>query len=266
MKVWTLGAVAAVACLLPLACTLKNTETSSGPAAAGDGGALDGGGGADAQAGYDCPAVVQCAVNCASGDTACQNDCVARGTDDGRSKAIAFVTCVGKNSCQDAACIKSSCINELDACVAMTPPSGGTPIPGAAPPGSVPADFVGTWKRTTYTISDAFTFNADGTAIRKTLEVSGFSGCSNSVAFEYAGTVVFTPAKDGFTFYITSATNTSSACGQSSSGPGATGAFDFTIEPIPALGPGKNWFFNVQGCPVTAEVDKRIQCGGEYDL
>ena len=265
MNVWLeRGAVASAAGFLLLACTIKSTETN--PAAAGGDAGITNDAGPNAQAGLDCANVLDCVIHCASGDATCQNACLARGTDDGRAKANAFLGCIGSHDCQDTACIKASCATELAACVALPAPSGGTPIQGSAPPGSVPPEFVGSWKRTSYTLADTFTFNADGTARRATLETSSFSGCSNSVAFEYSGTVVFTPAKDAFTFYITSATNTSSACGQTSSTPGTTGAFDFTLEAIPALGPNKYWFFNVQGCPVTAEVDKRIQCGGEYDL
>ena len=265
MNVWLRrGAAPSAAGFLLLACTIKNTDTS---ASGGDAGiANDAGAGSDALANLDCTNVLECVIRCASGDATCQNACSARGTDDGRAKANAFLGCIGSHDCQDAACIKASCANELVACVALPSPSGGRPIQGDAPPGSVPPEFVGTWKRTSYTLADNFTFNADGTARRATLETSSFSGCSNTVAFEYSGTVVFTPAKDAFTFYVASATNTSSACGQTSSTPGTTGAFDFTLEPIPALGPNKYWFFNVQGCPVTEEVDKRIQCGGEYDL
>lgn len=264
------GAAASMCGLLLFACTIKNTDTNGGTGGTGQGDAGPGtggdGGAAGASKSRNCQAVVQCAIACADADSACRNACLASGTDDGQAKAIALSNCLGANSCADSACVQSKCATELNACLVTPAPTGGQPITGAPPPGSVPSDFVGTWKRTTYTGADDFTFNADGTASRKQIEVSSFAGCSNTVAFEYAGTVVFTPAHDGFTFYITTATNTSSACGQSSSSAGTTGAFDFTIEPIPALGPGKDWFFNVQGCPVTAEVDKRIQCGGEYDL
>jgi hypothetical protein len=223
-------------------------------------------GGAIVQKELACLAVLQCAVDCPETGAACRDACLARGTDDGQAKALALATCLNENNCQDSNCLDANCAPEYDACLTVPPPTGGKPIAGPAPPGSVPAEWVGTWKHTTYTGADNFTFNADGTAQRKQVETSAFSGCSNTVAFEDSGTAVFTAARDGFTFYITKSTQTSSACGQASTAPGTTGAFDFTLEAIPALGPGHYWFFRVQDCPVTAEIDKRIQCGGEYDL
>ncbi len=248
--------------LIPLlaACTIVQNNPGTG----GSGAATPG---PDEAKNLGCVAILQCAVDtCAETDDACQRACLARGTDDGQAKAVALVNCVQANACQDATCLEAKCPNEYKACLTVPPPSGGKPIVGTAPTGSVPPEFVGTWKYTSYTMADDFTFNADGTAIRNILETGSLSGCSSSVGFATSGTVVFSEAKDSFTFYVTSATTTSSSCGQPTSSPGTTGAFDFTLEPIPALGPGKYWFFRVQDCPVTAEADKRVQCGNEYDL
>jgi hypothetical protein len=256
------GIATAVALLFLAACssTSGSSTNNTGP---------DGGTGTATTAAKNltCVALLQCAVNtCGETDDACQRACLARGTDDGQAKAQALVNCLGTNNCQDGDCLQSHCSTEYKACLTAPASSGGKPLEGAAPTGSVPPDFVGTWKYTSGGHADDFTFNADGTASRKQLETSSFSGCSSAVAFEANGTVVFNAAKDGFTFYVTTATNTSNACGQSTSSAGSVGAFDFTLEAIPALGPGKYWFFRVQDCPVTAEADKRIQCGNEYDL
>jgi hypothetical protein len=259
------GIATALALLLAACSSTNNTSAPNGATPSSTNG--DPGAATAVAKNLTCVALLQCAVDtCGERDDACQSACFARGTDDGQAKAQTLVGCLSANNCQDADCLESHCSTEYAACLTVPASSGGKPVEGAAPTGSVPPDFVGTWKYTSGGRADDFTFNADGTASRKQLETSSFSGCSSSVAFEWTGTVVFNAAKDGFTFYVTTATNTSNACGQSTSSAGSVGAFDFTLEAIPALGPGKYWFFRVQDCPVTAEADKRIQCGNEYDL
>jgi hypothetical protein len=255
----------ALGVLMAIAIAGCNTTTSAKPNTTTDGGA-DAAVASDTT-GLTCLAVLQCAAACAESDPTCSDACLARGDAEAQAKANTFAECFTKNNCQDRACLDANCSDSFAACLARPAQPGGAPISGDAPPGSVPPSFVGTWKYTsTYGSADNFTFNADGTARRTQLSVASLSGCTSSTSFEDSGTVVFDPAGTGFKFFITKSTTTASNCGQSTTTPGTTGAFDFEIEPIPALGPNKYWFFWVQGCPVTAEVDKRIQCGHEFDL
>ena len=255
------GGVAAVLMAAAIAgCTTTTSSAPPGTTGAGDAGAAT----SSDTSGLTCLAVLQCAVACA--DQPCADACFARGDADAQTKASAFGDCLTQNNCSDRSCLDANCSDSFNACIARPTQPAGAPITGEAPQGSVPADFVGTWKYTsTFGTSDNFTFNADGTASRKQLSIGSFSGCTTTTAFEDEGTVVFDSA-GGFKFFITKSTTTSSQCGASSSMPGTTGAFDFTTEAIPALGPGKYWFFWVQGCPVTSEADKRVQCGHEFDL
>jgi len=248
----------------PAGCTIANNEASSdGGSAAGAGG----GGPATTVGGLSCLEVLQCAIDCNADDNGCEDVCLANGDAAAQVKAQAFSDCLAANACADETCLEEKCSESFIDCVSGPAHTGGAPIVGEAPPGSIPAEFVGTWKYTSnYGASAAFTFNADGTVFHTDFQSSGVAGCSPTMSIQDEGTAIFDAARTGFTFYITKSTQTTTLCGPSETVAGPTGAFDFTIEPIPALGPGHMWIFHVQNCPVTEEADKRIQCGNEYDL
>jgi hypothetical protein len=208
-----------------------------------------------------CPETLQCTLDC-GGDDACAEACLGHGTREAQARVEALVTCLVQSQCGDGACLENKCRAERDACLAPPAPPVGSPTVHVPAGQAVPPEFVGAWNYSSvHGSADGFTFNANGTAARKQLHFWSFSGCTNAVAIEHEGSVAWSAGKDAFTFYVTKSTVTKSGCSQSTTEPGPSGVFDFTVEPSAAT---KMWIFDVQGCAATSEEDKRSQCGHEY--
>lgn len=135
-----------VACLSALACSPGSSGTSTPPPPP-----------------LSCMQILQCIADCADTATACPDACITKGTPEGKTNINAFGSCVEQAQCTELTCVEDNCKASLDACVTSSAPkSGGTPLGGTAPPGSVPADLVGTWSGARSGITERLVFNADG--------------------------------------------------------------------------------------------------------
>ncbi len=224
----TLGAVAALVsaasfAALLTAVTAGCTATQQVTPAGSDGGA-DGGAAAPARPGLSCVQILQCVGACVDSDTPCPDACVEKGDVEGKANVIAFATCVDKEKCADAACIQAKCATSLNVCVTSSAPKvGGTPLQGAAPPGSVPADLVGTWAGARDGTTERLIFNADGSGTWESAVVSQQSACANSNTTTRKGNIVISDST--ITVYATSIVLTDQRCAPpaaTTNKPGAT--------------------------------------------
>ncbi|MHB8874966.1 MAG: hypothetical protein ACYC8T_14865 [Myxococcaceae bacterium] len=128
--------------------------------------AATGGGVAPPAPNLSCLQILKCIIDCPDIDTACPDACVEKGSVEGKANVISFAQCIETNGCTDATCLQTNCAASLNLCVTSSAPdTGGTPLQGTAPPGSVPADLVGVWSGARDGITQEMTFNADGTGV-----------------------------------------------------------------------------------------------------
>ncbi len=199
------AAFVAVLCAGVVACTLQQpSQTAPGPT--GSSGGVGADGGADAQptasGSLACVAVLQCIVDCPDADKACPDACLARGTPEGQTNAVAFVQCLAAEKCTDEACVLAKCKPSMEACVTSSAPkSTGQPLQGAAPPGDVPAELVGVWSNNDHGDTRRLTLNADGTGIWYRGLASNNSGCVQLNRLTESGNAVVTA--DKITLYAT---------------------------------------------------------------
>ena len=176
--------------------------------------ASDAGAGADAlppPPDLSCLQILQCIVACPDADAACPDACANKGSVEGKSTVLAFAACVDKEKCTDAACAQGKCGATLDECVASsTPKPGGSPLAGSAPPGSVPADLVGTWSGARNGVTERLVFNADGSGSWTTSDVTEYLGCFSFTRNSRSGNVVVTDTK--ITVYATSVVQSVQRC------------------------------------------------------
>lgn len=92
-----------------------STSGDGDASTSGDGDGGDGDGDGDPP-NLSCGAVLVCIDDCAKGDTACLEDCVAIGNPNAQAEAEALLTCVLESACEDDACIEAQCTTELFAC------------------------------------------------------------------------------------------------------------------------------------------------------
>jgi hypothetical protein len=158
-----------------------------------------------------CLQILQCVGDCADGDTACAEACVASGSPDAQTKAGALADCITAQSCTDATCIQTQCTTTLSDCVSSsTPTPEGKPLEGTAPQGSVPADLVGTWTHVNFGETDRLVLNADGTGSTFIGIAGDAGGCVTLDSTTEAGTVVVTDTL--ISIYATKVTNLHKDC------------------------------------------------------
>lgn len=100
-------------------CVIPETGGSGGGGGGGrggGGGAQGGGGGGGTMATLGCPEILSCAADCADNDDPCYEACVAAGTPSGLTLVRALTDCNTAFSCNDAACLRLNCAQQLDAC------------------------------------------------------------------------------------------------------------------------------------------------------
>jgi hypothetical protein len=73
--------------------------------------------------GSTCGQIIQCLNACNDGDTACANNCRAKGSPAAQSAFNALLSCA--QQCQDDACLETRCGAQLQACLGSAPPPGG---------------------------------------------------------------------------------------------------------------------------------------------
>jgi hypothetical protein len=147
-------------------------------------------------------------MTCADSDDACNNACVAKGTDHAQTLVNALMSCAEAHGCSDSTCLGKSCQAELDACRSDHTPAP-SPSPTAASAGAVPAELVGTWSVQSGAATIVDTFSADGTYH----EVSGLStgeGCPITTSFDIQGTASF--SGPSVTFDQVSGTTSTESC------------------------------------------------------
>jgi hypothetical protein len=162
--------------------------------------------------GVGCYEVSQCAMSCADTDDACNNACVAKGTDQAKSLVNAMMSCAQAHACTDGTCLSTNCAAAVEACRNdRTPAASPAPSGGA---GSVPPELVGTWSVQSGAATIVDTFNADGTYH----EVSGLStgdGCAITTSFDIQGTASFSASS--VTFDQVSGSTSTQSCSSSKS-------------------------------------------------
>jgi hypothetical protein len=158
----TKSLLAALTALVLAACgPLPAGMDDGGMTGAGGGGAMGTADGGAPSRNWSCLQILQAAIQCP--DDACADLALANGTPEGQTNVIALATCIQAQACEDSACIETSCGAELNTCVDSSGPiTGGTPLTGTAPNGSVPADLVGNWSGARDGITYTVSFNADG--------------------------------------------------------------------------------------------------------
>jgi hypothetical protein len=212
-----------------------------------------------------CLGVFTCVNNSNCSTDACVNGCLAQGSPDAQKQVTDLATCYQNASCTDSACLKANCEPQLDACVAGSAPAPtGTDLEGGSgPPGSVPADFVGTWMA-----GDSFDlgatqelqFNADGTG----LYAQSFSGslgqCASTIVTKYEGTVVIDAGAATITVYATTVTESTSACGAPTTMTKPAKTLSFTYQPDNLNDGGISVVDSVCASQYTAQPDINLYC------
>jgi hypothetical protein len=194
------------------------TVSSGSSGAPADGGPANGGGASDAGVtivtALTCSGIFDCvATKCMEGDSVCEDACYAQGSPLGKSQADGLVACVVSNACQDEACLTANCQTELKACVTtVTGPI--TPIPGSVPPGSVPADLVGSFAIARGGDTTRMVLRADGTGTYQTGSAVYIGSCLSTDSFFYSGTAVVTT--EAITIYATGVEHRFTICGGNS--------------------------------------------------
>lgn len=209
--------------------------SSGNKATSGNG---DGGLGSGSSNGVTCTEILQCVSdqNCSTQD--CIEGCIAKGSTDAQTVASALDACYQKNACQDSSCLQTKCGNELDACTAQRSSGGGSGTGGggggaSVPPGSIPADAVGTWiagNSGDLGSEQEFVFNADGTARYDLVDTYEGTGCMVTTDVRSTGTAVF----DGtsFTFYEADSSTLQTRCdGTNATVPEGVETLKYTYEP-----------------------------------
>lgn len=143
---------------------------------------------------FSCLQVLQCIVDCAEAE-ACQNECLAKGTDVAQEQTVALANCLELYSCADADCATTNCGDEVTTCLgaSVPPTTGSVPLPPTPPPGSVPADLVGVWSGARNGQTEKLTFNADGTGSWWSSTTSTYYACSNITRTVRNGSFVVDP-------------------------------------------------------------------------
>ncbi len=150
-----------------------------------------------------CLEVLQCIVECPDGDMPCLDGCYAQGTPQAMSEVYDLGTCIDTNACVEETCVTSNCATELSVCVgASVPPSMGTPLPAAPPPGSVPADLVGSWAGASMGSTERLIINADATGSRMFARTTRISACYSYTSLTKTGSFVIDDTT--ITLYATS--------------------------------------------------------------
>jgi hypothetical protein len=248
--------LAAMVGVLGLACTSTTGTNPDG------GGSKQDAAAPAAEKNLTCLAILKCLADCPAADMACPDACADKGSADGKAKVVALAQCVETNKCMDVMCLETSCATQLDACLAPPPQTGGTPLDGSAPMGSIPQKYVGSWQHTSsYGSTDAFVFRADGTLSRKQFMLGNLSGCSSSTAIQSDGTAVF--MGDDFTFNITKSDVTTNKCGVFTTVPGSTGAFPFSAAPTQYTD-NPIRIFDLANCTYTTQYDREFHCSNTY--
>jgi hypothetical protein len=214
-------------------CTVQSTTTKASdtsPATDAGAQATADGGAPTATRPATCLQILQCIAACAPNDDACVNNCANIAPPDAQTKVVALAQCLQQKSCQDATCAQAQCGTEFDACVSQSKPSGGTPLTGNAPAGSIPQSVVGTWTYAGWGETDSFVFRADGTASYSSATTGTTAGCSVTEAVTYDGPAVF--ADTSFTLYGTQVTALEFKCGVKTTAPqpNQTIVFDQTYD------------------------------------
>lgn len=177
------GTLALVGVAIGCSSSQGATSSSGGP------------GGSAKPPGLTCLQILQCVVDCPESDSACPDACAEKGTPDGKANVLALATCIDREKCADATCINGKCGEALDACITSSAPtSGGAPLEGDAPPGSVPSDMVGAWGGARDGITERLVFGADGSGGWTSSVVSSGAGggCLSFTRLVRAGTAVIT--------------------------------------------------------------------------
>ena len=203
---WLVSTASVVALAAGLsACTVNQAKATG----------ADGGATADAAAapppGLSCLQILECIVACPDSDAACPDACAEKGDVEGKANVLAFAACVEKEKCVDAACTREKCAASIDTCVkSSAPKSTGSPLAGSAPPGSVPADLVGTWAGARDGITQRMTFNADGSASWMSSITSQQAACFSFTRTTRTGNAAITDTT--ITFYATSVVQSDRKC------------------------------------------------------
>lgn len=136
-------------------CTAKQGATAADAGSTGEAGA-----GASS-----CLDILKCIADCPDTDSACPDGCAQKGTAEGQSAITGLASCVDSQKCTTGACVTEKCADPLKVCVdsSKLEPAMPPPLVGDAPPGSVPADLVGTWSATTDGNGGKLVLGADGT-------------------------------------------------------------------------------------------------------
>jgi hypothetical protein len=190
---------------LTAACTINQAAPSGA-----DGGAPSSSGAPEAP-GLTCLQILQCIVDCPESDTACPDACADKGTPDGKEKVTAFATCIETEQCTDAPCVQEKCNESLTACTASsTPKTNGTALEGDAPPGSVPADLVGSWAGANFGVTERLVFNSDGTGTWQSAVTTNQTGCFSYTNTNRSGNIVISDTT--ITVYATTVTTQVQTC------------------------------------------------------
>lgn len=202
------AALVVVSAGLSAGCTVKSQGAATG---ADGGGATSEGGPAAAPPGLSCMQILQCIVACPASDAPCPDACADKGDAEGKANVLAFAQCVDTQKCTDAACTQDKCAASLDACVTSSAPKNtGTPLQGSAPPGSVPADLVGTWAGARDGITERLVFKADGSGTWRSSIVTDQSSCFSFRNTTRTGNAVITDST--ITLYATSVVESVQQC------------------------------------------------------
>jgi hypothetical protein len=212
-------------------CSAGNASSTTSSSGNGSGGGN--GGSAAASSGTTCSEILTCISNQSCNDQSCIDACIAKGSPDAQTAAKALDTCDTMNMCQDSSCLQTKCSAELSACQSQMNSGGSSGSTGAqnVPPGSIPANVVGTWtagNSADLGVEHQFVFDADGTASYLDASTESYSCGEKTIVTRSDGTGVVDAST--ITIYVATAKTTTTGCGMSNSVPESNDTLKYTYQ------------------------------------
>ncbi len=233
----TRGLLLVVGLLALSGCTASATNnaqpsSSSGGTTGGDAGA---GAGAAGTPPLTCLGILQCVQKNSCSTDACIDSCMKQGSSAAQKQLTDLATCNQNAGCTDSTCLQTNCKPQLDACVAGSKPADtGTSLSGNAPPGSVPADMVGTWTAgDAFNLSDEkeFVFGADGSGQFVEVYNGTLSQCASGLVEKYIGSAVIDESASTIKIYASKVQEITNTCGAPVTTDKPAKTLSFTYQP-----------------------------------
>jgi hypothetical protein len=124
-------------------------------------------------------------------EDACVDACDARATTEAHAQVLGLTMCFEDAECTDETCFEEECAAPFDTCIASSSPEiQGSPFQGGAPPGSIPAELVGTWEGVWDGNTEKLVLNGDGSGSLEFSRTWQQSACQSFSILTWSGNIV----------------------------------------------------------------------------